>query len=1113
MKKNQDAEYPSHQFRILKLLLIMKISFFLLAINVFAISAATFGQGSKLTIDMKNATVKEILNEIERQTDLSFIYKSDLINPENKVTVTAEDASVLEVLAALFADEKIYPEIIDNSLIVLLPERQLSQQLKVRGRITDSSSGELLPGVNIAIKGTTIGTISDLNGAYELAIPDPNGIIVFTFIGYQSQEMEVAGREVIDVSLVLEEMSLDEVVVIGYGTQKKSLVTGAISSVTAAEMENSSVSRPEQALQGRSAGVQVITTSGSPGGELKVRIRGYSSNGSADPLYIVDGVKTNNISYLAPQDISNMEVLKDAASSAIYGAEGGNGVIIITTKSGKAGYSSVDYDFQYASNKVGKTPDMLNSEEYANYYNEAGLFTINPSDIKEDNDWINGIFEPANAMRHHLSFSSGTGKSNFLLSATALTQDGIVVMDKDKYSRYTFRINADSKVKDWLKVGNNVSFGYTQRNSITEDNESRGVITSALLMDPLTPVAYYDGVIPGHVQLLIDQGKKLVKDEDGNIYGNSQYISKTPMNPYVGLSNRREETLGYILQGSLFAELTPIKHISYTSRLGYEIGSWNAKSWEPVYYYNSYNNYNDATSVTVTNTDSYYWLWENFASYTNNFNGHNISFLAGMSAEARNRRFTQASGGPMIKEDDNYAELSFLATQDNSAVAGQPYLDKKASYFGRISYDYQGRYLLQATVRRDGAGTSLLPPENRWGVFPSFSLGWVFTEESFFPKSFLSYGKLRASWGENGSLSNLTNYMYSSSIYSTYLLYQLGNGNMYTSSVPNQLNNPELTWETSVQTDIGLDLRMLNDRINVTMDYFKKVTTDLITPNTPPLESGNNASAVNGGDVTNSGFEFELEFRKSVGDFTYSISGNFATLQNEVTYLNPTIQRISGGETSGASTFYTAFEEGLPVWYFRGYQTKGIDPVTGQPNFVDQNDDLIINENDKTFIGSAIPSITYGANINLAYKGFDVVATLQGQAGNENMILWMRNDLPGSNIPQFLYDDRWTTENTDGSRPKAGFDPKTLTSDQMVFSGSYMRIKQLQIGYNLPESWLKQIKLKQTRVYISLEDYFTFTSYPGMDPEAGSTINSNLGLDKGMYPVTKKALFGISVSL
>lgn len=988
-----------------------------------------------------------------------------------------------------------------------------TQQQKITGTVTDSKTGEPLGGVVVQVKGTTTGNITSGDGSYTITVASDADILVFSFIGYKSQEVALSGRTVINVVLVEDVTALEEVVVIGYGTQKKSLVTGAISSVTSKDMENSSVSRPEQALQGKSAGVQVISTSGAPGAELKVRIRGFSSNGMADPLYIVDGVKTTNISYLAPQDISTMEVLKDAASSAIYGAEGGNGVIIITTKSGKAGYSSVNYDFQVTNSRVGKIPDMLNAQEYANYYNEAGLFTINPSDIKEDTDWAGGIFEPANAMRHHLSFSNGTDKNNFLLSLTALTQDGIVVMDRDKYSRYTFRINADTKVKSWLKIGNNVSFGYTKRNSVNEDNESRGTISNALLMDPLTPVAYYDGVIPPHVQLLINEGRKLTKDADGNIYGVSKYISKTPMNPYVGLENRRQNNIGYILQGSMFAELTPIKGLTYTSRLGYEIGGSEAKSWEPVYYYNSYNNYNDAASVLVTNTNTYFWLWENFASYTRSFKGHNVSALAGMSAESRDRRFTQASGSPMIKEDENYAELSFLASQTASSVAGQPFLDKKASYFGRLSYDYMGRYLFQATVRRDGAGSSLLPPENRWGVFPSFSIGWVFTEESFFPKSIFSYGKLRASWGENGSLSNLTNFMYNSSIYSTYLLYQLGDGKMYTAAVPNQLNNPELTWETSVQTDFGLDLRMLKDRVTMTMDYYIKKTTDLITPNTPPLESGNTASAVNGGDVTNRGFEFELEYRKAVGDFTYSLSGNFATLHNEVTYLNPTIQRISGGETSGAATFYTAFEQGLPVWYFRGYKTDGINATTGQPNFVDQNNDNLINEGDKTFIGSAIPSLTYGANINLGYKGLDFVLTLQGQAGNENMILWMRNDLPGSNVPRFLYDNRWTANNTNASAPKAGFDPKTLTSDIMMFSGSYMRIKQIQLGYNLPEAFTRLVRLKSMRVYVSLEDYFTFTSYPGMDPEAGSTINSNLGLDKGMYPVTKKALFGISVAL
>jgi hypothetical protein len=381
------------------------------------------------------------------------------------------------------------------------------------------------------------------------------------------------------------------------------------------------------------------------------------------------------------------------------------------------------------------------------------------------------------------------------------------------------------------------------------------------------------------------------------------------------------------------------------------------------------------------------------------------------------------------------------------------------------------------------------------------------------PKTFITSGKLRASWGKNGSLSNLSNYMYNSIITSQYLLYELGDNVLYTAAVPNQLNNPDLKWEASVQTDIGLDIRMLRDKLSLTLDYYHKKTTDLITPNTPPLEAGNNASMINGGDILNSGLEFNAVYNNSIGGFKYTISGNFSTLHNEVTYLNPSIQRILGGQSSGASTFFTAFEQGLPVWYFRGYKTDGIDMTTGQAKFIDQNSDGIINENDRVYIGSSIPDLTYGGSINLSYKGFDFSANVQGQTGNQNMILWMRNDLPGSNFPKFLYDGRWVAGSTEATRPKAGFNPNTLLSDQMLFEANFIRIKQIQLGYNLPKSLLNKIKMKSVRVYVSLEDYFTFTNYPGMDPEAGSTTNSQLGLDKGVYPITKKAIFGINVTL
>lgn len=988
------------------------------------------------------------------------------------------------------------------------------QQKQVTGKITDAVTGEALPGVTVLVKGTSVGATTGIDGSYTVNLPQGGTTLIMSFIGYQAQEVVIGDRMVVDISLQEEVTALNEVVVIGYGVQKKSLVTGAISSISSEQISSTSVTRAEQALQGKTAGVQVISTSGAPGADMKVRIRGYSSNGAADPLFIVDGVKTPNISFLNPEDISNIEVLKDAASSAIYGAEGGNGVIIVTTKGGKSGTSEITYDFQYADQAIGKLPDMLNSQEYASYYNEAGLFTINPATITHDTDWLNAIFVRGYSARHNLSISSGNEKSNFLLSLSSLSQDGIVVLDKDKYNRYTFRLNADTKLYKWLKVGANTNFAITKRNSIIEDNESSGIITAGLLMDPVTPVTYAaDEVLPSHVTTPIAAGKVLLKDENGLYYGISPYISKNPSNPFARLVTNKTTLKSYSLQGSLFAEIQPIEHVSFTSRLGYEIGNTVSMGWNPVYFYNSYQAFNDVSSIVAAETNNNYWQWENFVSYTNKFGLHNLNVLAGISAESRMFQSINASGGPMLAENESFAQLSLVASQANSGVGGINTVDKKASYFGRVSYDYKNKYMLQGTIRRDGAGTSLLPPANRWGLFPSFSAGWVFTEETFMPASFLRYGKLRVSWGKNGSLSNLANYMYNSAVNLQYLLYELGDNVLYTAAARNQLDNQDLTWETSVQTDLGLDLRMFMDKLTVSADYFSKKTTDLLTPNTPPLEAGNTAAMINGGDILNSGIEFITEFKNNFGDFNYSISGNFSTLKNEVTFLNSSIQRILGGQSSGAATFFTAFEKGLPVWYFRGYKTDGINMATGQPNFIDQNGDELINENDRVFIGSSIPDLTYGASLNLSFKGFDFTANIQGQAGNENMILWMRNDLPGANIPKFLYDGRWTAGSTDATRPKAGFNPNTLLSDQMLFKGNFLRVKQLQLGYTLPNSVMQKIKMKTARVYLSLEDYFTFTEYPGMDPEAGSTTNSQLGLDKGMYPVTKKAIFGISITL
>ncbi len=1107
-----------------KTFLRMKLTLLIILFSFLgAIASESYSQTTKLSLDLKNTKVKDVLGAIENQSEFFFLYSEKVIDVNREVNIEISGSTIDNVLDKVFSGTNVAYTVKGRQVVLSAPEANTvkgdfstQQQKLVSGKVTDSS-GSTLPGVSVVVKGTTLGTITDIDGKYSLSNVPANATLLFSFVGMRSQEIVLGGKTSLNVVLLEESIGIEEVVAIGYGVQKKSVTTGAIASVSSEDIANTSVTLPAQALQGKSSGVQVTSTSGAPGAEMKVRIRGYSSNGNSDPLFIVDGVKTTSIGFLDPNDITSMEVLKDAASASIYGAEGGNGVILITTKKAKSGTSTINYELQHSIQTHGKLLDVLNAQEYANYYNEAGIFNLKAADLKYDTDWMDKVFEKAPTTKHYISFSKGNEVTNVLLSLSSLNSDGIVVGNKDNFKRYTFRMNAETKVTPWMKVGNNTSFSTTQTNSISEDDEVKSVIGGALRMDPLTPVFYEDNAIPAHVQALLDQRKILTKNENGQIYGISNYLSKEPINPFVRLANNHTNNKSSLLQGSLYTEITPLKDLTFTSRLGYEIFSSNTSSWLPTYFYNGnqpVDTYNEISKITESFGLRNHWLWENYLNYNKKIGENSFAVLLGTSAEHSLAKSTIASGGPMSVESEDYAELDYITAQTYSKVSGNTYVNRKESFFGRLSYDYKGKYLLMTSVRRDGAGLSYLPKEQRWGVFPSVSTGWVFTEESFFPDalSFLNYGKLRASWGQNGSLSNLSNYMYASSITTAGLLYQASDGSYQIAAVPNRLNNPELTWETSSQTDIGLDLRFFNSKLDVTFDYYNKKTINLLTQNTPPYEAGNTAPAINGGDVSNKGLEFAFNYRNSIGKLKYGIKGNISYLKNKVTYLDPTISRIQGFYNQLRVINY--FEKGFPVWYFRGYKTDGINPTTGEVNLVDLNSDGIINDNDKTMIGNPIPKYTFGAGLDLSYKGFDFSATAQGQAGNDIFVSLVRNDMPGGNYPKFIYDNRWIPTNTTGATmPKAGgMNSLVLESDLFVEKGDFIRIKQIQLGYTFEKSLLTKVNVKAVRIYISLEDYFTLTKYRGMDPEAGSTENSSMGTDRGMYPITKKALFGLSVT-
>lgn len=1011
------------------------------------------------------------------------------------------------------------------------PLMQQTADVTVTGKVTDENGGTL-PGVTVILKGTTRGTASDANGNYALAVPGGEGTLVFSFIGYKAQEVQVGNRSTINVSLAPDAEALEEVVVVGYGTQQKSLVTGAISSVNQEEIATVSSTRVEQALQGRSAGVTVLPASGSPGSGMRVRVRGAGSNGNAEPLYIVDGMRTGGIEYLDPSEIASIEVLKDAASAAIYGAEGANGVVIISTKTGSKGApSSVSYSGQYGIQSVGDRMDLMNAQQYAAYLTESNTAGVipDPADVANvaGTNWLDEIFETAPMQRHSVSFSGGSDKSSFLVNGTMFRQDGVVGGDKARFDRYTVRLNSDHEIKSWLNIGNRLSYSHFERTGIQEDSEFGSVINNAILMDPITPTIY-TGALPDFVQTALDAGFPLVRDGNGSIYGLSPYIRGEVGNPLAQLAITKGGTVQNKVVGNIYADLEPIEGLTITTRFGIDAAFQRNHGWNPSFWFSS-ERLNTVANTFDNNENWFTWQWENYANYQRTIGSHNFTVLAGISALERKYNRLNGSSSGLFAEEDIFAFPDFTP-DDNDRIAGTETSNTLQSYYGRLSYDYENKYLLNLTVRRDGS--SLLPPGNEWGTFPSVSVGWVFSNEDFFPANdVLNYFKIRGSWGQNGSLSNLTLGQWAAVITSQGIRYPDGNGGYITVAEPAALANPELKWETSEQVDIGLDMGFFDNKLTLTTDYFVKTTKDLITPGTPPRFIGNTLPFVNGGDVRNRGWEFELGFNNDDNAFKYEFAVNLTTIDNEVTFLNPNVNRIAG---TGVGTGWTAtyFEEGFPIWYFRGYKTAGIfqtqqdidqylsennisgyDPQPGDPIVVDVNGDGQISPDDQTFIGSPHPEVIYGGRINLSYKGFDFLAFIQGQAGNDVLLAFNRVDRPTANRPAFFYEDRWTGPGSTNS----WFAPNTTStfvynSDLMLFDGSYARIRQLQLGYTLPNTLTERISVQNARFYVSLDDFFTFTDYPGLDPEAGSNNVNSLGIDRGVYPIPRKVLFGLNFS-
>ncbi|WP_180335611.1 SusC/RagA family TonB-linked outer membrane protein [Labilibaculum filiforme] len=975
-----------------------------------------------------------------------------------------------------------------------------SPSKEITGKITDSS-GFGIPGVNISLKTTTMGTVSDIDGNYSISANSEN-VIVYSFIGYTTQEILVGDQSSINVIMSEDALSVDEVVVIGYGIQKKALNTGSISSVKGEELQNTPASRADQAIQGRTAGVSVLSNSGSPGAGTKIRIRGVNSNGNSNPLFIVDGMKTGDINNIDPGDIESFDVLKDAASAAIYGTEGANGVIIITTKSGKAGEAKISYDFQYGLQSSRSDLELMNAKEYQQWMQESGAGTVTQNGT--DTDWLDEVFEVAPMQKHHLSYTGGTEKSTYMISGSYFSQNGIVGDDKAKYERITARVNAKSNLKEWLEVGNNFSFSHSKQKYIGEDDEYRSVVNNALLIDPLTPITY-DGT-PANVQTLLDGGNTILKDKNGRYYGLAEYVTGETANPLALLQTYHNTITQDKVLGMAYATVKPIKGLSFTTRVGLDLTYQTQHSWAPTYYFSS-ESQNSATSVDDNINKWYTWLWENFATYNTKVGDHDFTILAGYSAEENQEPNYTMHSGPLIAEGDQYAYQEHTTSDEFDRTGGGFVNHTMTSYFGRLSYNYLNRYMMELSIRRDAADA--FPTNDKSAVFSAASLGWIVSEEDFFDIKGIDYLKLRGSWGQNGSRSNLPGNEDREFWVFSGIQYPGADDAYQPGAEIDKLTNPNLKWETTEQLDLGLDLRSLNGKLSFSMDYYNKKTKDLIFVKQGPLSVGNEFPYANAGTVTNKGFDFELGYRNNDNEFKYSVNLNLSTLDNEVT--KQAGSPIVGDNLRGHDL--TWFEKGYPIWYFKGYKTNGIDNDTGAPIVVDVNKDGEISAADQTYIGDPHADFLYGATFNAQYKGFDFNLFIQGSQGNDVFMGWFRSDRPFSNKPKFMYDDRWTASNPNASRPAAdNTSDYVYRSDLMVSDASYMRIKQIQLGYTLPKLTTQKAGIDRARVFVSLDDFFTFTDYEGLDPEAGSSTNTRQGVDRGIYPISGKVIFGVSLN-
>lgn len=1029
-------------------------------------------------------------------------------------------------------------------LLLWLPIAMMAQGASVKGRVIDKN-GDPVIGAAVMLKGTTIGVVTDFDGNFSITGESDKLTLVFTALGYATDEITCGSIDNLIVTLNTSMTGLDEVVVIGYGTTTKKDLTGAVGVVKGSELNKMSVTNANDVLQGKVAGVTVSSTSGAPGRGSVARIRGIGSiNGSSTPLYVVDGLPQDGIDYLNPNDIETITVHKDASAVAIYGSRASNGVIIITTKSGNKGdRMSISYDGYVAIQNPWKRPYMLSAEEYINYRNMAADnagsdrhpafateesisqildFVEKATGSRKGTDWWNEIMHKNAPMQSHsISLSGGSEKIGFNSSINYLGQDGIV--KGTSYDRISWRNSVNAQLTDRVKFSANLGIISEKSQLTDEGNPVTGTVFLSMGCDPVSPV--FRNNLPAVPASL---SEIWLGYEPTNPY--SQYsgiLFSNKRNPVAQIERMRQSDYNSLsMKGGANLEIKLFDFLKFNSNFGLDINRSNTDGFQPSYQL-SPSDYANLNTVVQSQTNSDYFVWEQTLNYDQKIGQWHFGGLIGTSAEMTDVNTFSASIQGTANNDQSMAILNAGTT--NPAATGYKYSNSMLSFFGRATVNYDEKYLLAVNLRADGS--SKFADGHRWGVFPSVSAAWRLSEEEFMEdtRSWLSEAKVRMSYGHIGN-QNISGGSYMST-YGTniYNRYQFGDpGTVYVASGRLSVGNEALMWETSKQFDLGLDLGLLNNRLDIVADYYHKRITNMLLEEPQPTTLGYpNTPYSNVGCMLNSGYELTIGWNDTKGDFSYGVSANVSTFKNIV-------ESLGNGDAIYGSAYLdntlTKTEVGMPVGYFYGYVTNGIfqnaQQVEGSAQrevsepgdirFKDLNGDDELNEADRTMIGSPWPDFVYGLNVNLAYKGFDFSMFVQGSQGNDVFNMKMYDLESGNaylNAPAGFLERSWTGEGTSDRFHKIS-EKQNLNqeiSDYFVEDGSYLRIKNMQLGYSIPANIVKRVGLSQARFYVSAQNLLTLTKYSGLDPEIGSSSSITSGIDQGYYPQARVFTLGVNL--